>query len=67
MTLASLASAVLFAAVAIFLFSLALIVVFRSLPGDLWRKTVHENQLGPAILAAAITLALGWIIASAVH
>jgi uncharacterized membrane protein YjfL (UPF0719 family) len=48
-------------------FSIALVVVGRAMPGNLWKQALDERNLHATILLAAIALALGWIVAAAVH
>lgn len=67
MTAASLINAIVFLALGILAFGLALFYIGRAMPGNLWRQTVEEKSLGPAIILAGIALGLGWIIAAAVH
>jgi uncharacterized membrane protein YjfL (UPF0719 family) len=42
-------------------------VSFRLLTRNLWRPALEERNLSAAIIVAAVALALGWIIAAAVH
>jgi hypothetical protein len=44
-----------------------LFVLGRFLPGHLWRRAVEEQSLPAAIVLAGVALALGWIVAAAVH
>ena len=60
-------SALLFALAGIILFSVALILVTRSLPGNLWKQALDDGKLNAAIIIAAVAVALGWIVAAAVH
>lgn len=56
-------NAIAFAAVGIVLFA----VSFRLLTGKFWRQAVDERNVSVAVILAAVALALGWIIAAAVH
>jgi uncharacterized membrane protein YjfL (UPF0719 family) len=56
-------NAIAFAAAGIVLFALS----FRLLTGKFWRQAVEERNVSVAIILAAVALALGWIIAAAVH
>jgi uncharacterized membrane protein YjfL (UPF0719 family) len=67
MSLASLGNAVVFAVVAIALFAVTIAFLARVLPGNLWRQATEANSLAAAVIMAAVTLALGWIIAAAFH
>jgi uncharacterized membrane protein YjfL (UPF0719 family) len=56
-------NAIAFAAVGIVLFA----VSFWLLTGKFWRQALEERNISVAIILAAVALALGWIIAAAVH
>jgi putative membrane protein len=66
-TAASLLNAMVFLAIGVVAFSLALLHIGRILPGNLWRQAIEEKNLGAAIILAGVALGLGWIIAAAVH
>lgn len=67
MTGPSLFNALLFVLLGFLLFTALLTILLRMLPGNVWARAVEQNQLGPAIIIASLALALGLIIASAVH
>ena len=67
MTINSLAIAVLFAGTGIVLFGCAFVLFAKFLPGQLWKQAVEEKNVAAAVLLAGVALALGWIIAGAVH
>ena len=67
MTPNTLLGAVAYAAVGIALFLGGLRIAIFTLPGDPWRKAIQEHSTSAALIVAAIALALGWIVASAVH
>lgn len=67
MPLSSTITALLFAATGIVVFAVAFIVIAKALPGDLWRQALVEKNLQAAIILAGLALALGWIVAAAVH
>jgi uncharacterized membrane protein YjfL (UPF0719 family) len=56
-------NAIAFAAVGIVLFA----VSFWLLTWKFWRQALEERNISVAIILAAVALALGWIIAAAVH
>jgi cytochrome bd-type quinol oxidase subunit 1 len=66
-TLLSLVNALLFAVIGVIVFAVSLVVVARTLPGNLWKQALVEKNLYAAIVLAGVAMALGWIIASAVH
>lgn len=67
MTAASLLNAIVFLAIGILAFGLALFYIGRIMPGNLWKQALEEKDLGAALILAGIALGLGWIIAAAVH
>ncbi len=67
MTAASLLNAIVFLAIGVLVFGLALLYIGRAMPGNLWRQAIEEKNLGAAIILSGIALGLGWIIAAAVH
>lgn len=67
MTLNSLLLALAFAVLGIAVFGAGLLLLARFLPGRLWRQAVEERSVPAAIIVAAIAVALGWIVAAAVH
>jgi len=67
MSVGSLGSALAYAITGIVVYAVALLLVGRWLPGDLWLQAVREGKLGAAIVLAAVALALGWVVAAAVH
>ena len=67
MTAASLLNAVVFLAIGIMAFGVALLYIGRAMPGNLWKQALEEKSLGAALILAGIALGLGWIIAAAVH
>jgi putative membrane protein len=60
-------NALLFACIGIIVFAVAFVIIAKALPGDLWRQALIEKNLQAAIILAGIALALGWIVAAAVH
>lgn len=67
MSFGSLLNGVVYAFVGILVFAAAVSVLARILPGNLWTRAVQDKELAPSIVTAAIILALGWIVAAAVH
>jgi uncharacterized membrane protein YjfL (UPF0719 family) len=67
MSLVSLANALAFVLVGIVVFVCALLAVTRALPGDLWNEALRKQNTGASVVLAAVALALGWIVAAAVH
>jgi putative membrane protein len=65
--LSSTINALLFASIGIIVFAVAFIIIAKALPGDLWRQALIEKNLQAAIILAGIAIALGWIVAAAVH
>lgn len=67
MTLSTILNDLVFILVGVVAFSLALVIVGRAMPGNLWKQALEERNLHAAVLLAGIALALGWIVAAAVH
>ena len=67
MSLGSLLNGVVYAVVGILVFAAAVSVLARTLPGHPWERAVQEKEVAPAIVIADVILALGWIVAAAVH
>ena len=67
MNLAIIWNALLFVSIGIVLFPIALFAVTRVLPGNLWEEAIKQRNMGAAAIVAAIALAVGWIVAAAVH
>ena len=66
MSFAALPNAVFFAVTGIMIFAVALITLLKVLPGQLWNRAL-EGNMAAATLVAALVLAIGWIVAAAVH
>jgi uncharacterized membrane protein YjfL (UPF0719 family) len=58
---------VIFAGLGIIVFVVALSIVVKLTPFDLWKEIVQERNAAAAILAGAVALGLAWIVAAAVH
>lgn len=67
MTISSILNDLVFVLIGVVMFSIALVVVGRAMPGNLWKQALDGQNLHAAILLAGIALALGWIVAAAVH
>ena len=63
----SLFNALVFVGIGIFVFGCALMLLARVLPGDLWNEALKNRNVSAAVILAGIALALGWIVAAAVH
>lgn len=66
MSFTALPNAVFFAVAGIILFTIALLTLVRIFPGQLWNR-VLEGNVAAAVVVAALALAIGWIVAAAVH
>ena len=60
-------NALIFAGLGILVFAVALSIVSKLLPFDLWKEIVHEHNVAAAIFAAAVVLGVGWIVAATMH
>jgi len=60
-------NAAIFAGLGVVIFIVAASTVSKLLPFDLRKEIIQERNLAAAILAGAVALALGWIIAATMH
>ncbi|RYZ53662.1 MAG: DUF350 domain-containing protein [Proteobacteria bacterium] len=60
-------SAVVFSAVGIMIMIVAMIIFDKLTPGQLWKEIVEEKNMPLALTCSAAIIALGTIIASAIH
>ena len=60
-------ASVVYSALGIAILSTTFMVFDKITPGDMWKEIVHEKNLPLAIALAAMTLAVGQILASAIH
>jgi putative membrane protein len=67
MTEFPLINATIFAGLGILVFIVAVSILSRLSPFDPWKQIVQEKNVAAAILAGAVALALGWIVAAAMH
>jgi len=61
------ANALAFVALGILVYGIGLVILVRSLPGNLWKQALDEKSIPASIVLAGIALGLGWIVAAAVH
>jgi uncharacterized membrane protein YjfL (UPF0719 family) len=60
-------NAVVFAALGIFVFVVAFVVIDKITPYHLWKEVVQEHNTALAILVGAMSIGICIIIAAAVH
>jgi putative membrane protein len=60
-------NALIFAGLGVLAFVAAFSLVVKLAPVDLWKEIKQERNVAAAILAAAVALSIGWIIAAAMH
>jgi len=60
-------NALLYSGLGILVFVIALAVVSKLAPFDLRKEIVEEKNVAAAILAGAVALGIGWIIAATMH
>ena len=60
-------NALVFAALGVLVFVIALAIVAKLAPFHVWKEIVEERNVAAAILAGAVALGLCWIIAAAMH
>jgi putative membrane protein len=67
MTEHPLLNALIFAALGVVLFAIAAAILLKLTPLKLWHELVEERNVAVAIFAGAAAIALGLIIAAAMH
>jgi putative membrane protein len=65
--LTNVVNAIVYAAIGIFIFAGAFIVIDKMTPYHLWKEIVQEHNQALAILLGAMSIGICVIIASAVH
>jgi uncharacterized membrane protein YjfL (UPF0719 family) len=60
-------NALIFAALGIVVYAIALAVMVKLPPFDLWKEIVTERNVAAGILAGAVALGLAWIVAATMH
>ena len=65
--LGTVVSAILFAFIGIFIFTVAFVVLDKLTPYHLWKEIVQEHNQALAILVGALSIGICIIIAAAVH
>jgi len=60
-------NAVIFATLGVALFAIAAVILLKLTPLRLWRELLEERNIAVAIFAGAVAIALGLIIAAAMH
>lgn len=60
-------NAVVFSALGIAIMIIAMIIFDKLTPGQLWKEIVEEKNMPLALTCSAAIIALGTIIASAIH
>lgn len=60
-------NALIFAGLGVLAFVVAFSLVIKLAPVDLWKEIKEERNVAAAILAGAVALSLGWIIAATMH
>ncbi len=60
-------NAIVYALLGIVIFALSFITIDKCTPHDLWKEIIEEKNIALAIIVGFMALAMGIIIASAVH
>ena len=60
-------NALVFAVLGVVVFVIALAIVAKLAPFRVWKEIIDERNVAAAIVAGAVALGLGWIIAAAMH
>lgn len=61
------AGSAVYALLGILIMAVAFVVIDKLTPGDLWRELLDKQNTAIAIVAAGVAIAVGLIIASAIH
>ena len=67
MTDVPLLNALLFTVLGIVAYVIALAVLVKLAPFDLWKQIVTERNVAAGIVAGAVALGLAWIVAATMH
>ena len=65
--LQNMTSAAAFAGIGVVLFVVAFVIIDMLTPGKLWEVIVEKQNTAAAILMGSVALALGIIVAAAIH
>ena len=60
-------NALIFAALGVLVFVAAFSLVIKLAPLNLWKEIQQERNVAAAIVAGAVALSLGWIVAATMH
>jgi len=60
-------NAIVYALLGIVIFALSFVTIDKCTPHDLWKEIIEEKNIALAIIVGFMALAMGIIIASAVH
>lgn len=60
-------NAVMYAALGIFIFCLAFVIIDKMTPYHLWKEIIEDRNVALAILVGAMSIGMCIIIAAAVH
>jgi uncharacterized membrane protein YjfL (UPF0719 family) len=60
-------NALIFAALGVAVFLGACAIAGKLAPFDVWKHVVEERNVAAAIVAGAVALAIGWIVAATMH
>ena len=60
-------NAIVYAILGIVIFALSFITIDKCTPHDLWKEIIEEKNIALAIIVGFMALAMGIIIAAAVH
>lgn len=58
---------ILFAAIGVLVFWISFVVIDKLTPYDLWAEIVEKKNTALALVVAAMCLAIGLIVAAAIH
>ena len=67
MTEYPLLNAIIFASLGVALFAIAAAILLKLVPFKLWHEVVQERNIAAAVFAGLVAIAIGLIIAAAMH
>ena len=65
--IAAILNAALFSVIGVIVFGVSFFIADKMTPVDLWRGIIEEKNIALAIVAAAVAVSIGMIVAAAVH
>ena len=58
---------ILYALIGVFVFAISFVIIDKLTPYDLWGEIVEKKNVALAIVVGAMSIAIGLIVAAAIH